>query len=120
MKTYKELLKEVRTTNPEMTFMDAQKEASRLNKAQKEVEPQKEADKSPFPEQELSPGGVVRSSILEREIRSKKVSLKRILKIISGSGLSSLNVYQKGDHIIVSGPDIRVPIKGSFLISLFS
>ncbi len=135
MKTYQELLTDVRAKNPDMSFKEAQTEASRLNKLQKEApppapKPKAKAATKPKPkpkkvvakpaEDSLAEihAGVIdlpRSKMIEREIRSKPVNVKRIVKILSGNGLGCF-IHEVEGGVVATAPGIRVPVNGVFEI----
>ncbi len=143
-KTYKELLAEIRAANPDMSFRDAQQEASRLSKFSKEpesstepeppIEPppeSKKVKKTPEPEPEVKKAPVkelkiqepvldatakLRCASIEAEIRARDVTMKRIKHIIDGSGASGLSINRLGNQVIITGAGIRIPLKGHFLV----
>lgn len=143
MKTYQELLTDVRAKNPDMSFKEAQKEASRLNELQKAAPPSPPKPKAAakpkakaVPKAKPKPkakkvaekpvedslaeihAGVIdlpRCKMIEREIRAKEVTEKRILKITAGNGFA-VSIHKVKGGVIATAPGLRVPVNGVFEI----
>jgi len=118
--TYKELLAQVRADNPNMSYREAQAEASRLSKLPLEevvekVPETKKATAAP----KVAPTAkidVFRCNLLEKEIRSREVTVKRILHVLAGNGHIGITVNKTEDGVFVTAPGMRIPVRGVFEI----
>lgn len=126
METYKEILDRLKAEQPDTNFRELQKLASTYHKLQKAAaEKAKEkpeevvAERAPEAEpvvDTLDGVNVRRSAIIEQEIRSKPVTLKRIDHILDGFGFTNHAVRdgKKKGEVYATAPGIRVPVKGYF------
>lgn len=133
MKTYKELLAEVRADNPDLSYRECQTKAKNLiedysanpNAEQKEdvvveevvaEEPAEKPVGTPVPEPvSIDHLDVPRCKILEAEIRGREVTLERIQKILESCNvpIHVVNGPKKNQVAIESG-NVRVPLAGFF------
>lgn len=117
MKTYKEVLEIVRKKNPELTFREAQIEASKIYKEQKDLEiPDVKDDDPP---KAMVFNGSLDPDVVEAKIREAGVNIHNIQEIAKNFSpdFTLVKGEKKGPNreVWLEGP-VKVPRVGNFLV----